>query len=108
VDIFLPANILAVGLTYGGFTGGNTGVITDVSDGASFTNASLPGLSNTAFVGFISSSPIAELSFATTNDAFVVVNVVTGAPAPEPRSGTLLLVAGLLGYAALRSRKAAA
>lgn len=109
IDIFLPADTFAVGLDYGGFFGGNTGVITDVSSGASFTNGSLPELHTTDFVGFISSSAIGEVSFATTDDAFVVLDVVTGTPSapavPEPRSYAVLLGVAFLSFLILKRRR---
>lgn len=83
-------------------------MITDVSDGASFTNASLPGVFSTDFVGLTSTSAIKELSFATTSDAFVVLDVVTGSSSaeavPDPRNYAVLLGAAFLGFLILKPR----
>jgi hypothetical protein len=71
----------AVGLDLGGlgFSGTGSGSIT-LSNGHTFSIPSLPTVGNTAFVGFISTQPITSLTFATTNDSWVVEDLLTATP----------------------------
>lgn len=101
LDVKLAAPTLALGLDYGASAGGGLGTFT-LSDGTSFAKNALPALGNTAFVGFVSSTPITSFSFVATKDAWVVLDMVVATPVPEPRSYTLLLIGGFAGILALK------
>jgi hypothetical protein len=77
--IALPQPTHALALDYGGlgFTGVGTATIT-LSNGHVFTQARLPTVGNTTFVGFVSSDPITTLTLVTTNDSWVVLDVILG------------------------------
>ena len=79
--ISLAKPTFAVGLDLGGlgFSGAGSGTIT-LSNGHVFAIPILPTVGRTTFVGFISSSPITTLSFATTNDSWVVEDLVLASP----------------------------
>jgi hypothetical protein len=49
-----------------------------LSNGHVFTQARLPTVGNTTFVGFVSSDPITTLTLVTTNDSWVVLDVILG------------------------------
>ena len=101
LDVTLANPTLALALDYGGFNGGGLGTIT-LSDGTVFLNSSLTGLANTAFVGFVSTTPITGFTFVATNDAWVALDVITASPVPEPASYWLLGLA-VMGLIARRS-----
>jgi len=71
----------ALGLDVGGlgFSGVGSGTIT-LSNGHVFSIQSLPTVGNTTFVGFISTQPITNLTFSTTNDSWVVEDLLIGNP----------------------------
>ncbi len=71
----------AVGLDLGGlgFSGTGSGTIT-LSNGHTFSIPNLPTVGNTQFVGFISTQPVTSLTFATTNDSWVVEDLLTATP----------------------------
>jgi hypothetical protein len=86
--ISLPHPTNALGLDYGGlgFTGEGAATIT-LSNGHVFTQTSLPTVGHTAFVGFVSTDPITTLTLVTTNDSWVVEDLVMAnpqIPAPNP------------------------
>jgi hypothetical protein len=83
--ITLTQPTFAIGLDVGGlgFSGMGTGTIT-LSNGHFFSIASLPTVGNTMFVGFISTQPITNLTFATTNDSWVVGDVLIASPIISP------------------------
>ncbi len=89
LDITLSTGTHALALDYGGFTGGTLGTIT-LSDGAVFTQPSLPGVGSTDFVGFTSTSLITGLSFKTTGDSWALLDMTLATPVPEPFSLLLL------------------
>jgi hypothetical protein len=71
----------ALGLDVGGlgFSGVGSGTIT-LSNGHVFSIQSLPTVGNTTFVGFISTQPITNLTFSTTNDSWVVEDLLLANP----------------------------
>jgi YVTN family beta-propeller protein len=71
----------ALGLDIGGlgFSGASSGTIT-LSNGHVFNLPVLPTVGHTLFVGFISTVPITGLTLSTTNDSFVVEDVITATP----------------------------
>src|SRR5262249_14986453 len=79
--IALTQPTFAVGLDIGGlgFSGMGAGTIT-LSNGHVFSIASLPTVGNTTFVGFISTQPITNLTFSTTNDSWVVEDLLIANP----------------------------
>jgi DNA-binding beta-propeller fold protein YncE len=79
--IALTQPTFAVGLDVGGlgFSGIGAGTIT-LSNGHVFSIASLPTVGNTTFVGFISTQPITNLTFSTTNDSWVVEDLLIANP----------------------------
>lgn len=79
--ISLGQPTFAIALDVGGlgFSGASSGTIT-LSNGHVFSMATLPSVGNTTFVGFISTQQISSLTFTTTNDSWVVEDVVTATP----------------------------
>jgi hypothetical protein len=67
----------AVALNYGGlgFSGIGSGTFT-LSNGHVFEVANIPHVGHTAFIGFVSTEPITSIRFVTTNDHWVVQNLV--------------------------------
>jgi hypothetical protein len=70
-----------------------------------YTDNNLPPPGSTAFVGFVSNTPIGSVSFTATNDSWVLQDVVLAMPAPEPAAG-LLVLTGLGGVLMVRRRRA--
>ncbi len=94
--------VKAFGIYYGAQTGGMTGTFT-LSDATTFQDPNLPGLGLLGFIGFVSSTPITSFSYAVTQDAWIVENLVTAAPldvapspVPEPATAWLTLAAAAL------------
>jgi hypothetical protein len=80
--ISLPQPSFALALNYGGlgFHGGPGSATITLSNGHGFTVASLPTVGNTQFVGFVSTEPFTSLTIATTNDDWVVENLILASP----------------------------
>ena len=79
--VTLTKPTLALGLDLGGlgFSGASSGTVT-LSNGHSFTIPSLPTVGHTTFVGFTSTVPITSFTFATTNDSWVLEDVLLASP----------------------------
>ncbi len=75
--ISLPNPTFALGLDFGGlgFNGVGTAAIT-LSNGYVFTQPVLPTVGQTTFVGFVSTDPITGLTLVTTNDDWVLEDLV--------------------------------
>jgi cell wall-associated NlpC family hydrolase len=78
LTITLSSSTSAFGIDYGGL-GGGVGTIT-LFNGQSavhvFTDASLPTVGHTRFVGFVSTDPITSVTLSMQNDSWVVQDVV--------------------------------
>jgi hypothetical protein len=98
----------AVGLFYGGGAGGGPATFTDLSDGFVYSVPSLPSLGSTDFIGFISTTPISELSFDAGGDSWVVLGAALGSDSPEPASYAIPLGVGFAGVFILKRRRRAA
>lgn len=79
VTLGAPAFAVALDLGGLGFSGLGSGTIT-LSNGHTFSIPTLPTVGNTTFVGFVSTVPITNLTFATLNDSWVVEDVITATP----------------------------
>jgi hypothetical protein len=81
LTISFSQQTFAVGLVYGGlgFSGVSSGTII-LSNGLMFSIAMLPTVGHTAFVGFVSTEPITSLELVTTNDSWVLQNLVLANP----------------------------
>ena len=80
--ITLAAPVYALALNYGGlgFHGGPGSATITLSNGHVFTVPSLPTVGNTNFVGFVSTEQITSVTIATTNDDWVVENLILATP----------------------------
>jgi hypothetical protein len=111
LNITFSTPLMAFGIYYGSMAGGHTGTFT-LPDTTSYQDTSVPGLGVLAFVGFVSSTPITSVSFATAGDSWIVDSLVRATPAnivttPEPASAALVFsaAASLLCGIALQRRK---
>jgi hypothetical protein len=77
VTITLPKPTRALGMDYGGFTGGSSGSIS-LSNGFVLPLSGLPAAGQTQFSGFVSATPFSSLTFNVTNDSWVVLDLLQG------------------------------
>lgn len=91
LDVVFAAPTNAFALNFGGFGGGGLGRIT-LSDGTVFNDPSLPSVGNTAFVGFVTNTPVTSFSFVASNDAWVVEDLTLATTVPEPASWVFLVI----------------
>jgi hypothetical protein len=89
--VTLTRPTLALGLDLGGlgFSGASSGTVT-LSNGHSLTIPSLPTVGKTTFVGFSSTVPITSFTFATTNDSWVLEDILLASPIVPNCAFTLL------------------
>jgi uncharacterized protein (TIGR03437 family) len=80
LNITLPSPTLALALDYGQLFAGGVGTIT-LSNGFTFDPATLPTVGNTAFVGFISTTPITGLTYVVSGGDWVVEDLRISTPA---------------------------
>jgi uncharacterized protein (TIGR03437 family) len=71
LNITLQKPSLAVAVDYGQLFGGGTGSIT-LSNGFTYIPTTLPTVGNTAFVGFVSTTPITGLSYTVSGGDWVI------------------------------------
>jgi uncharacterized protein (TIGR03437 family) len=86
LNITLPSPTLALALDYGQLFAGGIGTIT-LSNGFTFNPATIPLVGNTAFVGFVSTTPITGLTYVVTGGDWVVEDLRISTPVssgPQP------------------------
>jgi uncharacterized protein (TIGR03437 family) len=83
LNISLPTSTYALALDYGQLFGAGTGTIT-LSNGYTFNPSSIPTAGSTAFVGFVSTSPITSLSYTVTGDYWVLLDLRISTPQTTP------------------------
>jgi uncharacterized protein YjbI with pentapeptide repeats len=88
LTIILPQPTRALALDYGGFAGGTSGSLT-LSNGFVLPLSNLPGVGHTQFSGFVSATPFSSLTFNTTNDSWVVQDVLLATANTALPSATL-------------------
>lgn len=97
--ISLPQPIYALGLNYGALNSASSTIT--LSNGHVFSPTTTPGVGKTAFAGFVSTDPITSLTLVTTNDWWVVLNLLVGSVktqlTPVP-SGEISVTASGLAY----------
>ncbi len=77
--ISLPKPTYALGINYGGLSGTGMNTIT-LSNGHVLTQALTAATGKTQFAGFVSVDPITSLTLTTSNDSWVVSNLLIGSP----------------------------
>jgi uncharacterized protein YjbI with pentapeptide repeats len=75
LTIILPQPTRALAMDYGGFVGGTSGSLT-FSNGFVLPLSNLPAVGHTQFSGFVSATPFSSLTFNTTNDSWVVLDLL--------------------------------
>jgi uncharacterized protein (TIGR03437 family) len=80
LNVTLPSPTLALALDYGQLFAGGIGTIT-LSNGFTFNPATLPTVGNTAFIGFISTTPITGLTYVVSGGDWVVEDLRISTPA---------------------------
>jgi hypothetical protein len=82
VTIILPQPVTALGINYGGLGPTFQGVPAPITGTISLSNgfvlplSSLPTVGNTAFSGFVSSTPFNSLTYTVNNDSWVVTSLL--------------------------------